>query len=74
MAAQDRELWACIKFGPLSVDFSASGAGYSPDLAHDLLKRTQEAFLAALKTAAELDVWPDAQGDDDVDVEVDDSE
>lgn len=74
MASQDRELWACIKFGPLSVDFSASGAGYSPDLAHDLLKRTQEAFLAALKTAAELDVWPDTQGDDEVEVEVDDSE
>lgn len=69
MAQGERELWACIKFGPLSVDFSASGAGYSPDLAHDLLKRTQEAFLEALKTAAELDVWPD--GGDQVDVEVD---
>lgn len=71
---QDRELWACIKFGPLSVDFSASGAGYSPDLAHDLLKRTQEAFLEALKTAAALDVWPSTPGDGEVEVEVDDSE
>jgi hypothetical protein len=70
MAGQERELWACIKFGPLSVDFSASGAGYSPDLAQDLLKRTQEAFLEALKTAAELDVWPDTSDGDDVDVEI----
>jgi hypothetical protein len=70
MGSQERELWACIKFGPLSVDFSASGAGYSPDLAQDLLKRTQEAFLEALKTAAELDVWPDSSDGGDVDIEI----
>lgn len=58
-ATQQRDLWASIKFGPLSVDLSASGHGYSPDLVHDLLARLNESFTTALRTAVELDIWPD---------------
>jgi len=58
-STQQRDLWASIKFGPLSVDLSASGHGYSPDLVHDLLARLNESFTTALRTAVELDIWPD---------------
>lgn len=65
MAAPDRDLWASIKFGPLSVDLSASGHGYSPDLVHDLLARLNESFSSAMETAVGLDVWPVEDSDED---------
>ena len=70
----NRDLWACIKFGQLSVDLSAGGHGYSPDLVNDLLVQLQKSFSESLRTAVELGIWPKFDVDDDDDDEDEESD
>ena len=60
----NRDITCRISFGDAVVQMTAQGASWNPDVAHDLVQRTAEAFQHAVTILGAHQVF-DGPGDED---------